>query len=383
MIDPYYTPPELAQVMVDLVPKSLRVKSIADFAAGEGSLLHAALTRWPKAVIYANDLSKVITRRLARLNPNWEISTSNFLETRSTSRAKFNSQRNQIDLILINPPFSERSRRPISWLDMGADLSSGVTMAFLYKSLNYLSPRGLLVAVLPDGCLASERDKKAWEEIYKSFEVEVIRDNCKSAFKGVSARTSLVRVQKRQTCTPKINLFISRHDDMHVEFDVIRGRTQMHRFSPVQVEGVGLPLVHTSELLDGTVALRGAPRVAPHASITGSAVLFPRVGRVTPQKVAILRHGDQVVLSDCVLGVMCKDDKEACTLRNEIIAHWAIFANAYRGTGAPYITVSRANEVLRPIIRGLRDKNTTYLPDITPIETVIKYPLSLTRIGSI
>ena len=49
MIDQFYTPPELASVLVGCLPKSFQPKVVADFAAGEGSLLTAAQSRWPPA----------------------------------------------------------------------------------------------------------------------------------------------------------------------------------------------------------------------------------------------------------------------------------------------------------------------------------------------
>jgi predicted RNA methylase len=359
VIDPYYTPPELAQVMVDLVPSTLNPKVIADFAAGEGSLLHAALKKWPKASVYANDLAPTVSRRLQRQNPCWKVSCTDFLSSKSTSRAKYCSKQKQIDLVLINPPFSERGRSPVSWRDMGFDFNSGIATAFLYKALAYVSATGTLVAVLPDGCLTSVRDELAWRTIRQSFDVEVIRDNSSSAFKGVCARTSVVRIHRHKfhSTSIKSSVPFPIPESNAENFNVVRGKLGMHEIRKKQYGNTSLPLIHSSQLLGGEVNLMSAARIIRPASITGAAVLFPRVGRVTPEKVGVLAKNIKVVLSDCVLGIECSSEQEAKALRDEIIRQWPIFAQAYRGTGAPYITVNRAIEVLSPIVISARATN--------------------------
>lgn len=353
VIDPYYTPPELARAMVDLIPNTLHVGSVADFAAGEGSLLHAASLKWPQASIHANDLSPAVSRCLEKFSPNWNVSCVDFLNNKSTSRAKFYAVHSSIDVVLINPPFSERGRRLVSWSDMGFDFVSGIATAFLYKALTYISSEGVLVAVLPDGCLVSVRDERAWKAIRQSFDVEVIQDNSRSAFKGVSARTSLVRI-RRSVDIARYDVTAVHLTDILNSFKVIRGTVQMHKIPATPRSGASLPLIHTSQLLNGEIEFMNTPYVKLPATISGPAVLFPRVGRVTPQKVGILRGSDQVVMSDCTLGVQCINEQEARDLRTGIVAHWPTFAQAYRGTGAPFITVIRATEVLGPIVRSLR-----------------------------
>ena len=85
------------------------------------------------------------------------------------------------------------------------------------------------------------------------------------------------------------------------------------------------------------------------AVLTGPALLFPRVGLVTPGKLCVLSKGRQVTLSDCVLGVACESETEVELLRQMVLANWPTFASAYRGTGAPYITLERASRVLSNI----------------------------------
>lgn len=355
MIDAYYTPPELARAMVDLIPNSLEARSAADFAAGEGSLLYAAAQKWPQAVIHANDLSPTVSRRLERFSPHWHVSCTDFLNDESASLAKFYAARGSIDVVLINPPFSERGRRLISWSDMGFDFVSGIATAFLYKALTYISSNGVLVAVLPDGCLVSVRDERAWNVIHQLFHVEVIQDNSRSAFKGASARTSLVRIRRRNVDINRRNVTTVQLPNTLKSFKVIRGTVQMHKI-PKAISGAGLPLIHTSQLVGGRIELVNSQHVQLPPAIDGPGVLFPRVGRVTPQKIGILRRSDQVVLSDCILGVKCKNEQQAIDLRDAILLNWSKFAQAYRGTGAPYITVVRATEILKPLVRSLKDR---------------------------
>ena len=108
----------------------------------------------------------------------------------------------------------------------------------------------------------------------------------------------------------------------------------------------GYPLVHTSNLSKNLVSLRGCRTVDYKHIMHGPAVLVPRVGLVTPEKIAFLPEGVSVVLSDCVLGIKCKMNTNASLLNQAILDDWEIFRSAYGGTGAPYTTLERIREVL-------------------------------------
>lgn len=340
-MDRFYTSPELADALVGLATTRRRALSIADFACGEGSLLLAAERRWPAASMIANDVSAASIASLRKKRPKWQAACSDFLNPRSVRSSALRNHLKNVDLVLLNPPFSRRNRQTFEVAVGDETLRASIAMAFVVKSLPFLKSDGVILAVLPDGCLVSKHDEPVWRTLRKQFNVEVIRDNSRSAFQGVRARTCLVRMTK-------LNLSVSVAERVAVPFapTILRGRVQMHSRKIVS-DMLGTPLVHTHHLRNGAVVSSGVH--VEGAVVSGPALLFPRVGLVTPEKLCVLRKGQRVTLSDCVLGVVCRSEKDAETLRQMVLASWPTFASAYRGTGAPYITMERASAVLAEI----------------------------------
>lgn len=63
-----------------------------------------------------------------------------------------------------------------------------------------------------------------------------------------------------------------------------------------------VPLVHTCHLIDGRVVKSGA-KVLAKRQVCGPAILLPRVGRVTPDKICVLEAGETVAVSDCIISI--------------------------------------------------------------------------------
>lgn len=337
MIDIHYTPIELAQAMIACVPKSFSPRTIADFSAGEGSLLNEASKIWPRASVFANDLSPKSARLIASLNSSWCVSCSDFLKRSAHTHTKFSLKKTSIDLILLNPPFSERGRKPTDWLDYEG-VKSGLAAAFVSLSLKYLSENGCMLAILPNGSLTSERDAHGWSVIRKLYDVEILTDNSMRAFKSAVARTSIVRIRRKKAGN-KLRLVQGLENELQT-VDVKRGRVQMHSFISCPD---GLPLIHTTQLKEGGITLKHRyGNVSCKVSVKGPALLFPRVGMVTPGKICVLEINESVVLSDCVLAIETSEVTAAVTIRELIIKNWESFSALYSGTGAKYITVKRA-----------------------------------------
>ncbi|WP_438392097.1 methyltransferase [Caballeronia sp. DA-9] len=341
MTDRFYTSPELADTLLSFAPRN-QPKLIADFACGEGSLLLAAERRNPDARMLANDISRGTISKARRQRPEWQYSCTDFLNPMSVRPSGLRHHHGKVDLVVINPPFSRRDRKTYSVELSGTQFSATIATAFLVNCIPYLSAVGALLAVLPDGCLVSTQDSAVWEELRRSFRIEIIRDNSRSAFAQVRARTCLVRLTRAVDQLPQ-----EANDAVSGAVSVVRGSCQMHSRQRSRALAAAA-LVHTTHLKGGTV-LDSAERVKGKA-IEGPALLFPRVGLVTPDKVCILEDGRRIVLSDCVLAVRCKSALEASTMRTRILDAWPSFAASFRGTGAPYITVERASNILSSIL---------------------------------
>ena len=117
----------------------------------------------------------------------------------------------------------------------------------------------------------------------------------------------------------------------------------MHRTHP---SVTGIPLIHTTDLLDGQ--LRGECRrtSVSSRSFRGPVVLVPRVGRPIQSKVVQLNLRSEVALSDCVIALECASEEVSVAVRNAIQDRWTEFEDAYGGSCAPYITLRALQEVL-------------------------------------
>ncbi|WP_081074221.1 class I SAM-dependent methyltransferase [Burkholderia diffusa] len=341
MTDRFYTSPELADTLLSFASRN-KPKLVADFACGEGSLLLAAERRWPDAGMLANDISRATISKVRRQRPEWQYSCADFLSPMSIRSSALRYYRGKVDLVVINPPFSRRDRKTYPVELSGTRFSATIATAFLANCIRYLSVEGSLLAVLPDGCLVSTQDNAVWEELRRIFKIEVIRDNSRSAFARVRARTCLVRLTRDVDESPQIS-----NDIVSDAIPVIRGSCQMHTRKRSRSLAAAA-LVHTTHLKGGAV-LDSAERVEGKP-IQGPALLFPRVGLVTPDKLCILEGGRRIVLSDCVLAVRCRSVSAARAMRTRILDAWPIFAASFRGTGAPYITVERASNILSSLL---------------------------------
>ena len=109
-MDNYSTPQNIVSLMIDAVKITIgREDVIADFAAGEGTLLKAANIKWPKAKFVASDVDLGIIRFLKKQNRNWQVCKIDFLNSKSISNSpSLRSLIGKTKLILINPPFSCR-----------------------------------------------------------------------------------------------------------------------------------------------------------------------------------------------------------------------------------------------------------------------------------
>jgi hypothetical protein len=350
MLDAHYTPLEIARQMIAGLPSQFLPSLVADFACGDGVLLSEASKRWPNSHIIANDIDVSLTRRLRRTHGEWSVSAVDFLSDASLRRSKLFPLEQKVDCVLINPPFSEKGKARVVSQFFGAQVTSGSTMTFLLRALRFLAPRGFMVAILPNSCFISERDRDAWDRIKVHFAVQKILSNSPSTFKGIAASTTVAILHYHHVS--RVALPTARPVALP-ELEIIRGKLQMHTADKWS-SADGYPLIHTSNLLLNKIHFLGCHIVDYKHIIHGPAVLVPRVGLVTREKVAILPEGTSVVMSDCVLAIQCKTNDNAKLMSQAIFSHWDTFRTAYGGTGAPYTTLERISETLAQCVNVRR-----------------------------
>lgn len=216
MKDSFYTPTFLANSLISYISHK-NVFNVADFCVGNGELLRAASVKWPKVKCFGSDISKMAITQTKERHPNWSLSKCDFLNKRSRNRILKAYNNNLFDLILMNPPFSclGGTIHKVYLNDRLFRVSTA--MAFLMYSLNFLSEKGSLYAIMPNSIAYSEKDKEAWNILVKNYNLNILNEPNEKYFKNCSPNIILVSLnnigcfKKRSKSTkPKIlNLPIS------------------------------------------------------------------------------------------------------------------------------------------------------------------------------
>ncbi|HXT02252.1 MAG TPA: methyltransferase [Elusimicrobiota bacterium] len=338
-LDRIDSPAWLAKEMVDIVSSGGRRSVIADFTAGKGNLLVAAQTRWPRAQLLINDKSSAAARDLEARFPKAKVVKADFLRTR-----KLDQWKGKVSLALLNPPFSCRGAKRHG-INLKGDFVAGTGVAFLMRTLEFLSPTGQAVAVLPAGCMSSEKDEAVWKWIRQRYIVTIHRKCNRRTFESCVVGTVVVSLKKR--AKPRIVKTISRQLEKH-RFSLIRGKIQIHNAKWSRSESA-IPLVHSTNLQENSLTNLDRRTTNRNGVLEGPAVLLPRVGKPSVNKIAVLPRGLRVVLSDCVIAIPLSSSSRARRLMNQIRENWQILKNTYQGSCAPYTTMSRVGSVLSRI----------------------------------
>ena len=342
---------------------------VADFAAGEGDLLQAAADRWPASRIVAVDIDEVTVRRLRRKHPEWSIGVADFLDSQSRARSGvLRSVRRKVDLLLLNPPFSCRGGTKMSLDVTGERLDCSLAMAFVLIGKEYLRDDGEIRAILPAGAVSSQKDTAARAYLNRHAAVSFGAQYDRNTFVGCSPQTVLLRAkfrrsthqQQKQKLNGQIRL------DLLGPVRIVRGSIQMH--SVCESNGRdSVPLLHTTQLKNGFVSKRLSRIKRGRSEIIGPAVLMPRVGKPSPDKLVFLPANTRIALSDCVLALTCYSYEDVSRVYETVKREWSSVRASFGGTGALYLTLGK-------LARALEDMGISVE---RPDEATLQYAQSL------
>ena len=321
---------------------------VADFAAGEGDLLRTAKDSWPDSKIVAVDIDKATVRQLRRKHPEWTIGVADFLNSQSRTRSRvLRSVRGKVDLLVLNPPFSCRGGTKIS-LDVAGDrLDCSLAMAFVLIGKEYLRDGGEIRAIMPAGAASSQKDAAARAYLHQHATVFFGTQYDRNTFAGCYPQTVQLRAklgqityqQQKQTLNGRVV------PDSSISVRIVRGSIQMH--SVCECNGWdSVPLLHTTQLKNGFVS-KQLPRIKlGRSEVNGPAVLMPRVGNPSPDKLVFFSTNERIALSDCVLALICDSHEDVLRVYETIRREWSSIKACFGGTGAPYLTLGKLAHVL-------------------------------------
>ena len=343
-MDVHYTPQLLAKKLVSAA-MDLSPSVVADLCAGRGDLLFQAEAIWPRADYAAVDIDPAAVQRLKRHRTNWYVGRCDVRNPHSRAQSSvLRSIRNRISLLLLNPPFSCRGGKRFMADTITGPIYASAAMSFLITSLSYLHHDGSAIAVLPFGALHNQKDRTAWKYINERYNVSILERAQRGLFPGSSASIALVRLSPlklpRTNHPPSPTTVAS---SKRITIRIVRGCLPLFR---LHKRSTGPVLVHSTDLDNAEVHFNGRRAIVARRSLTGPAVLIPRVGQLRKEKIAILRTTSPVVLSDCVIGLTTRSLDEARELRNRLVGEFSLLNAQYVGTGAPFVTLSRLERTL-------------------------------------
>ncbi len=346
-VDEYYTPRWVCEGLVDAVPPSFEPEVLLDSAAGDGRLLEVASSRWPEARCIANDVDQGKSRGLRQSHPTWEVLNVDALGGCWTLKLQESLGSRRV-LSILNPPFSVRGGTH-SRSAMGEQVfRTSPALAFVLRSLAISSGETMVLTLLPRGTLESERDEAAWEWLRQHYEVSVVAELPRKAHSFARAALDIVALRigpyGSGARPAQINhRRASTAEDSDCTVALVRGTVQIHA-ALARTAGELYPLVHTSHLRDGRLAVpllvsRGASR-----TVTNEAILVPRVGTPRRDKVVRVHLEVPTALSDCLFAITPtgEDGRSGLDQAWEAIAgNWERLAAQYVGSCARYLTTRR------------------------------------------
>ncbi len=206
----------------------------------------------------------------------------------------------------------------------------------------------MVLTLLPRGTLESERDEAAWEWLRQHYEVSVVAELPRKAHSFARAALDIVALRigpyGSGARPAQINhRRASTAEDSDCTVALVRGTVQIHA-ALARTAGELYPLVHTSHLRDGRLAVpllvsRGASR-----TVTNEAILVPRVGTPRRDKVVRVHLEVPTALSDCLFAITPtgEDGRSGLDQAWEAIAgNWERLAAQYVGSCARYLTTRR------------------------------------------
>lgn len=349
-IDTFYTPPELAQRLLGYVD-ILDVENVADFCVGKGELLKAAEAKFENIKCFGTDIDESIVDEIKSTHKHWDVEICDFTDSQSRTNTSI-LREGFFDLVLSNPPFTCRGSKinKVEYIDKIFHVSTA--MMFLVESLRYLNSRGNLYAIMPSSIIFSEKDKKLICAIQNNYNIQILEEIERQAFKDCAPNIVLLRICRRKefenevfdtySITSIYNPPII-FDARSLNVELFRGNLSVHEAANFESKK-GKPYVHSINLRNNSIVYNNLMIGKPSSEITGPAILIHRVGKPDIAKVCKLPKGESIILSDCVIAIMGKSQNAINKIYSAIISQESKFLSLYKGTGAKYLTVERVRK---------------------------------------
>ncbi|MEF8720264.1 MAG: N-6 DNA methylase [Candidatus Accumulibacter necessarius] len=343
-LDCYYTPEPVARLVLERACLERVPEVCADSTCGSGRLLDAANEVFGHVQCMGIDRDRRAIAELRRRNPSWILAVGDLLNNR-LRRTFASIMPENVDLLILNPPFSLGNKKFVEISYDGHQLTGSVAMAHLLRSFELFAPREGAIAIVPESLLYSETDATARDMLSARHSLQKIADLQNSTFRGARAHASAVQITPNRRQEGKTD--DARGYGHVIRTRIVRGGLQVHTMKESRL---GTPFIHSVDIRtlveqQDVSSLRITSNSAK-GRVDGWMVLVPRVGKPAKELIQAVDVTETVQLSDCVIALQCTNKATATRLASRIKESWEDFCGIFRGTGAQYVTLLRLKEWL-------------------------------------
>jgi type I restriction enzyme M protein len=308
----FYTPSKIADILIRQINYNT-IETAIDICCGSCNLLYAAKKRWPIAKLTGVDIVPHNSRGIKCIC--------------SDGREYALNQRGKYPLVLANPPFALLNKKgEFSELYNGEYSkysTSRLEIEMLLANLRLLNNDGLLVIILPNTFVESERNGKLRSILAQSYHVQKIihlpNDTFGSA--GIKSYALFISKKIKSHCFTKYHeitslknvlnitkgIIIEQHniragqwlsqEDTKIpkEINIQRGKTSSQMFIDD-----GIPILHTSKANDNWVpSVRYIEREPENSvCIENGDIVVSRIGKSAG--LWTVYNGEKKIISDCL-----------------------------------------------------------------------------------
>lgn len=195
----YFTPLDLADFMVNLVPED-KINTVIDLSMGECGLLEAAKKRWKNASFFGADIDETLLSKIHAKSPYINTFSGDSLGENISNWREYQAVLNstQFDLAIANPPFNYYDQASVC-IAANENMVLPIEIRFLLKYIDIVRVGGYVSIILPYGFLSLDLYKKLRLKILSKVRIiKVIKifDNC---FDKIDADTCLILMKKKNT----------------------------------------------------------------------------------------------------------------------------------------------------------------------------------------
>lgn len=210
----YYTKDKFSELLIKNLENE-HPQTILDLGVGAGSLIRAAHNRWKNAKFIAADVDPLSVKSVSKNLPFIKIFKANGLKINIERSILIN--KSTIDIAVCNPPYlAIKEKKRFENLFCDAELRECLNLkkitsdiVFLAQNLKLLRENGELGIILPDSILTGQEYIPLRQALLNNHRIKALIELPERIFAKTEAKTHIAIIEKGETTTNKIPLFIA------------------------------------------------------------------------------------------------------------------------------------------------------------------------------